>query len=135
MSRSAKSLGSLLLVVVFGALFLGCATTSETGTSGFSVRKLTIPETVSTESPYPAVMHCVGLEEVDILQGHFFWNGEGPYAFEPTGVDPLSGEVVFTLRTRNPGTYRITGYLSYQDKATAKVRKTKPVSAGLVIAK
>ncbi|MBC7358190.1 MAG: hypothetical protein H5U10_06610 [Desulfacinum sp.] len=135
MSRSAKSLGGLLLVVVFGALILGCATTSETGTSGFAVKKLTIPETVSTKSPYPAVMHCVGLEKVDILQGHFFWNGEGPYAYEPTRVDPQSGEVVFMLHTGRPGTYRITGYVSFWDKATSKVGKTKPVSAGVVLAR
>ncbi len=117
----------------------GCKTPPSAGecsnsTAVVSCSKLTIAETVSTSSRYPATMSCSGLQDVKVLSGGFTWNGEGPYDYSPSRVKSKTGEVVFNLRTGNPGVYEIIGVLTYRDSARCE-HKTKPVSAGRIRAK
>jgi hypothetical protein len=79
-------------------------------------------------------MYCSGLEKVEILKGYFFWGSEGPFASNPAKIDLQAGQIAFNLRTRNPGTYLIRGYVSYKDKATGKTGNSNHVSAGAITA-
>jgi len=96
-----------------------------------SCSTLTIASKVSISSSYPATLSCSGLPEVEVLSGGFTWSGEGPFEYFPSDVISETGEVIFNLRTRNPGVYEIKGSLTYRDSAGCE-HTTKPVSAGWI---
>ena len=137
MRLSLNSAGIISVVIVISTLLFACVTTTETGlqTTDFVVQRLEIPALVSTIASYKAIMHCSGLEKVEVLSGYFFWSMEGPFEYRPAKVDLQTGQIVFYLRTRNPGTYSIQGFVSYKDKATGKTGKSKTISAGDVTAR
>lgn len=137
MRLSLNSAGIISVAIVISTLLFACVTTKETGlqTTGVVVQRLEIPALVSTTASYKAIMHCIELEKVNALTGYFFWNNEGPFVYRPAKVDLQAGQIVFNLRTRNPGTYSIRGYVSYKDKATGKTGKSNIASAGAVTAR
>lgn len=134
---SLTGLFGIISLTVVLSILSGCATTPDTGpqSTGFSVQKLEIASPVSTTSAYKATMYCRGLDTVDILMGYFFWDNEGPFEYGIAKIELQKGEIIFNLRTRNPGTYRINGYVSYRDKSTGKSRRSNTVSAGSVTAR
>lgn len=135
--KSLTRLFGIIPLIVVLSILSGCATTPDSGSqsTGFSVKKLEIPRAVSTTSPYKATIYCSGLETVDILLGYFFWNNEGPFEYRAEKIEIQKGEIIFNLRTRNRGTYRISGYVSYRDKSSGKSLKSNTVYAESVTAR
>ena len=136
MKMSLKSRGMILVFIAFSILPT-CATTmkKEDHSTGFLVKKLEIPPSVSTTASYTATMHRIGLENVEVMMGYFYWDKEGPSEYTPTGVDLETEHITFNLRTRNPGTYVVRGYVSYKDKATGEIGMSNTVSAGALSAR
>ena len=128
-----------IVIVLPSIMLIGCKTppTTEGCTNpavALTCTKLTIADTVSTSTRYPAVMSCSNIKEVKILSGDFYWNGEGPFNYKYSRLNSKTGEVGFNLRTGNPGSYEIKGEISYRD-AIGCEHKTKRVSAGRIRAK
>ena len=95
---------------------------------------LVIADLVSTKSKYPAVMKCSGLDDVKVLYGEFYWSNEGPFKIKKSKVDKEEGEVLFYLRTRNSGSYKIDGEIHYKN-CQKKRLKTGRITAGYIRAK
>jgi hypothetical protein len=89
------------------------------------VAKLTVPDSVKAGS-YTVTFE--GVEKADPailpLQGCFLWSGEGPYC-SPVATSPSPDQIPVGVVTRNPGTYRLEGYLMYTWKGD--VRKSNVV--------
>lgn len=93
------------------------------------VGKLTVPDSVRAGS-YTVIFE--GVEKADpsilVTAGCFYWSGEGPYC-SPVASNPSPGTIPVGLVTRNPNTYRLTGYLTYWWKG--EIRKSNQASATL----
>jgi hypothetical protein len=123
-----------LLALLAGVLMVlsgGCAAapTGPLKEGEVRVGKLTVPDAVRAGS-YTVTFEGVEKADPNILplQGCFHWSGEGPYCF-PVATSLSPDRVPVGLVTRNPNTYRLTGYLTYVWKGD--LHKSNLVSATL----
>lgn len=79
---------------------------------GLKLTALTVAETLKAGVRYPAVMDYEAEGDVTVLVSCFLWSGEGPYCFG-SEQDAGGKQVTTMLITRNPGRYRLEGYVKY----------------------
>jgi hypothetical protein len=109
---------------------------------------LNIPSPVKAGDTFPAIFSIPVPEKgVDQVEGYFWWNGSGPYSYEPSKLLNSSisitktGEeipkpalvVIFMLEPGNRvGKHEISGLVTYRDKATGKMMRTGRLNAGVI---
>jgi hypothetical protein len=128
-----RTVGRRWITVISGAglAFSACAT-SPSGSlreGDVQIGKLTVPDSVKAGA-YVVTFERVEKADPSIVlsQGCFFWNSEGPFC-SPADASAGGGTVSVRLVTRNPNTYRLTGYLTYSWKG--EIRKSNQVAATL----
>ncbi len=121
-----------LLVLVSMVFTAACATIPTGPLAGGEMRVATlkVPQKVKAGEFYETVFEGVQKEGMLTLKDAcFHWDQEGPYCFPLREVD---GKVVARLRTRNPRTYTLSGYVRYTHEG--KARESNEVSVTLHVA-
>lgn len=93
-----------------------------------TIEALQVPIRVIAGQTYMAEMSVTLDGNFDHLKGCFSWSGEGPYCFLAKYED---GIVSTPLRSGNPNTYKLEGFVTYSTEG--KTITTKPASTTLVV--
>ncbi len=82
--------------------------------------------------PYPASLRyrIEGKGDVIVTKSCFTWSGEGPYCFNVSD-DRSAGEAKTRLRTNNPNSYTLLGYLKYTSNGYEK--QTPAVGVSIIV--
>ena len=89
---------------------------------------LTVPAQLKAGVRYKAILEFSNPDGAKITQACFLWSGEGPYCFKTSvGGDRASTWLV----TRNPNSYRLTGFLRYL--SDGKLKDSNQASARIVV--
>ncbi len=126
-----------LVIAALPIFLFGCAAAPiQPGApdSAFEVVSFTAPASVYAGAPYRVTFACRELDKVKVLQGNFFWEGEGPFDYPVTSTNAERSEVSFDLVTGKPGRYELTGLIVYKERLNGKTKRTKLASAGVIVA-
>ncbi|MBM3565077.1 MAG: hypothetical protein FJX42_03065 [Alphaproteobacteria bacterium] len=96
------------------------------------IANLKVPGQVVAGNPYTVTFE--GIEKAELLialsEGCFSWDSEDPYCFR-IRENPTAKTVTALLRTNNPSTYNLSGYITYPFKG--ETRRSNTVRARLVV--
>ena len=101
-----------------------------TGPAADAAPTLTLSTLVVDKDLKAGVSHQVSMPyevsgegSIVVQQACFWWSGEGPYCFSAQD-DTANKTVSVTLRTNNPNTYRLAGYVKYESNGWDKSTNT-----------
>lgn len=119
------------ILSLFVGLFFFSLTSTANADCSLSLKKISIPTKVTSTSPYTVSLSFNTKGSPRLVTSNFWWNKQGPFS---KAVKSEDGKIIVELRTRNPGTYKLSAQVIYRCVGL-KRHETNIISENLVVVK
>lgn len=103
---------NILKLTVFSAAMFSMSAVAHA--AEVRLKSLKVNSNLSAGVPYDVNIPLSLNGSIKDVEGCFSWSGEGPYCFAPLKMS--SKNFYIKLRTGNPGTYELKGFLKFKDE-------------------
>ena len=97
---------------LFATAIIGAAASSAKADE-FDLKALIVNSKIKAGSYYPVALSYEVSGEPYLVNACYLWSGEGPYCFKVTNKKE-DFKIVSRLRTKNPGKYKLEGFVKYK---------------------
>lgn len=108
-------------IIIIGGVLI---TSWQASAGEWKLKSLQVKNPLQAGVPYRVTLPYSKTGKVKPIEACFLWSGEGPYCFK---MKVLKKSIRVRLRTGNPNTYKLTGFIRY--RSDGKVKETNDVSA------